>query len=120
MSVIYYSHGLAIKPTPEEKPQPSKGKMIKSHNPSDPNSGFTVTKSSMPMYRMLLMLNGLKMETETNGRLRLTGKAPTCYTLVKREYGLKGNLQKVLDQFEKIVERAKLDHAVNIQAAEVE
>ena len=116
MSVVL-KHWLAITPN---QTTTIKRKMIKAHNPNDPNSGFTVTRSSIPMYRMLHLLMGLRMETKSKGRMRLTSKAPTCYTLVKREFGLKGNRQKVLDQFEVIYEKAKLDHAVNIQAAEVE
>jgi len=39
--------------------------------------------------------------------MRLTRKAPTCYSLIKKEYGLRGNKQKVLDQFLPILEAAR-------------
>jgi len=48
------------------------------------------------LYRMNALRIGL--QAEMNG-LRLTRKAPTCYSIIKSEYGLKGNKAKVLAQF---------------------
>ena len=53
------------------------------------------------LYRMNMLRIGL--ETEMMG-MRLTRKAPTCYSIIKSEYGLKGNKAKVLDQFMVILE----------------
>ena len=54
-------------------------------------------------YRHKLLLSGLKLELKgismTRGR--------TCYSIIKKEFGLKGNRQKVLAQFEKIIEEGK-------------
>ena len=50
-------------------------------------------------YKMKWLLIGLRAEVKGNG-MRLTAKAPTCYSQVKKLFGYKGNKQKVLDQFE--------------------
>jgi hypothetical protein len=50
--------------------------------------------------KMKLLLIGLRLEVKTNGKMRLTNKAPTCYSQVKNLFGLKGNREKVLNQFE--------------------
>jgi hypothetical protein len=39
------------------------------------------------------------LESEIRGGLRLTNKAPTCYTIIKRELGFKGNKVKVYAQY---------------------
>ena len=49
-------------------------------------------------YKTLLI--GLKSEIRG---LRLTNKARTCYSIIKSEFGLKGNKQSVLEQYEKIL-----------------
>jgi hypothetical protein len=58
-------------------------------------------KDEIQKFREITLLNGLRLEVKTG--MRLTSKAPTCYTIIKREYGLKGNKEKVLDQFEKLL-----------------
>ena len=55
-----------------------------------------VGETAVDLYRMQTLARGLRMELRG---MRLTRKAPTCYSIIKREYGLKGNKQKVLDQF---------------------
>ena len=87
--------------------------MIKRNNPNDPNSGFMITKSSIPMYRLILLKS--QLESEIKG-LRWRQSA---YAMIKKEFGLKGSRQKVLDQFLPIFEKAQQDHQV-IQALEVE
>lgn len=61
-------------------------------------------------FRMAALLRGMKSELKTG--MRLTGKAPSCFTIVRREYGLKGSKQKLIDQFEKLVqeENAKMEY----------
>ena len=49
-------------------------------------------------YKTLL----LGLQSEIRG-LRLTNKARTCYSIIKSEFGLKGNKQRVLEQYEKIL-----------------
>ena len=59
-----------------------------------------LTGEQIPVFRLKMLLMGLKSEIRG---MRLTSKAPTCYSIIKREFGLKGNKQKVLDQFEQIL-----------------
>ena len=68
-------------------------------------TSFTVydTPEKIQNYRILTMRKGLVLETRYNGGFRLTAKAPTCYSMVKREFGFKGNRNKVLYQFEKLL-----------------
>jgi hypothetical protein len=39
------------------------------------------------------------LESEIKHKMRLTGKAPSCYTIIKRELGFKGNKRKVYAQY---------------------
>jgi hypothetical protein len=39
------------------------------------------------------------LESEIKHNMRLTNKAPTCYTIIKRELGFKGNKRKVYAQY---------------------
>jgi hypothetical protein len=39
------------------------------------------------------------LEGEIKHKMRLTSKAPTCYTIIKRELGFKGNKVKVYAQY---------------------
>jgi hypothetical protein len=50
-----------------------------------------------------MIYNGLKFEIKTNGKMRLTRNI-SCYALAKREYGLKGNREKVLAALKGILE----------------
>ena len=47
--------------------------------------------------RAFTMLGGLRSEIDLN--MKLTGKAPSCYTLIKRELGFKGNREKVYNLY---------------------
>ena len=62
------------------------------------------TKNSVNLYRMMTLQQGLAMEMKG---MRLTRKAPTCYSIIKREYGLKGNRKRVFDQFSELVRQAE-------------
>ena len=55
-----------------------------------------LTGAQIDTYRAQMILRGLYMEVKHN--MRLTAKAPTCYSLAKKEYGLKGNKIKVYNQ----------------------
>ena len=50
-------------------------------------------------FRLLTLRKGL--EIEIKGMKLYDGGA--CYTIIKREFGFKGNKQKVLTQFNKIL-----------------
>ena len=55
------------------------------------------TPEEIHAYRMKVLLLGLRAEVKG---MRLTSKAPSCYSQIKKEFGFKGNKEKVLDQFE--------------------
>ena len=50
-------------------------------------------------YRAKVLLSGLKLEL-----LGLSRRGPSCYKMVKAEYGLKGSKQKVYDQFKEMLD----------------
>lgn len=60
-------------------------------------------------FRMNALLQGMRTELKTG--MKLT-RGPSCFTRVKQEYGLKGNKQKLIDQFAKLVaeENKKMEY----------
>lgn len=67
------------------------------------NGGYTITgKQGMTLFRLLTMLSGLRLEVRCPG-LRLT-RGVSCYALAKKEFGFKGNKEKVLAQLEAYVQ----------------
>jgi len=58
---------------------------------------------------MNVLLQGMKTELKTG--MKLT-RGPSCFTRVKQEYGLKGNKERLIAQFEKLVaeENQKMDY----------
>ena len=67
---------------------------------------FTLdTPEQIQMARYLTMRSGLKLEIQG---LRLT-RGVSCYKLIKDTFGLKGNKQKVLDQFEDLLREAGVE-----------
>ena len=57
------------------------------------------TPEKIEQYRLLALKWGLKLEIHG-----MTKRGPTCYSIIKKEFGLKGNKRSVLHQFEKILE----------------
>jgi len=55
------------------------------------------TKEQIHAFKMKTLLIGLRAEVKG---MRLTNKGSTCYAQIKKLFGLKGNKEKVLDQFE--------------------
>ena len=55
------------------------------------------TNESTQVFRLLTIRAGLKAEAFG---MRLTSKAPSCLSIVKKEFGFKGNREKVTAQFE--------------------
>jgi hypothetical protein len=51
-------------------------------------------------FRMNALLTGMRSELRSGMRL---SRGPSCFTRVKKWYGLKGNKQKLIEQFEKLV-----------------
>jgi hypothetical protein len=70
-----------------------------------PHSILIQGPDAIAMLRLMYMVKGLLLEARTG--MRLTRKAPSCYSLAKNEFGLKGNKEKVLAQLVEIV-RQKL------------
>ena len=66
------------------------------------------TPEQIQMARYLTMRSGLQLEVKG---MRLT-RGLSCYKMIKDTFGLKGNKQKVLDQFEDLLREA----GVNIWA----
>jgi hypothetical protein len=59
--------------------------------------GMVITGEHVDIYRLITIRHGLKIEAMG---MRLTGKAPSCLSIVKREFGFKGNREKVTAQFD--------------------
>ena len=64
------------------------------------NNGYVVTGDSIPKYRLLMLRQGLKMEMKG---LRISSRGPTAYSIIKKEFGLKGSREGVLTAFESIL-----------------
>jgi hypothetical protein len=60
------------------------------------------TPEQIQMARYLTMRSGLQLEVKG---MRLT-RGLSCYKMIKDTFGLKGNKQKVLDQFEDLLREA--------------
>jgi len=63
------------------------------------NSHFDIPTGPM---RLLTIRMGLRTEIRIPG-MRLTAKAPKCSTILRKEFGLKGNPIKLLNQFEQLL-----------------
>lgn len=48
-------------------------------------------------FRKITLLDALKLEIETG--LRMTNKMPSAYSIIKKEFGFKGNKKFVYQQF---------------------
>jgi hypothetical protein len=64
------------------------------------------TPEGIAMYRMLALKHALHMET-----MGMCRRGQSVYSIVKQEYNLKGNKQKVYEKFCEIVESAKADRS---------
>ena len=63
------------------------------------------------MVRLAILRGALRLEVAGMKRSR----TPTVYAIVKKEFGLKGNKQSVLDQFCMLYEYKKRDYLLGIQ-----
>lgn len=59
------------------------------------------TPKGINHFRQRALLSALKLEMIGLKRSR----RPSAYSIIKKEHGLKGNKQKVCEQFERILER---------------
>ena len=62
------------------------------------------TPEQIDMFRFLSLKSALKLEC-----LGMTRRGQSAYSIVKAEYGLKGNKKSVLKQMEQIIEEVKND-----------
>lgn len=82
-----------------------------------------VGKTSINFYRLVTILSGLRFELRTNG-MRLTSRAPSCFTIVRREFPellAKGDTkEKILEKFAAYVEamRTQVEHIDNTKGAQ--
>ena len=67
------------------------------------NGATVITGEHINTYRLLTLRMGLKAEMRG---MRLT-RGRSCFAIVKEEFGLKGNKQKVFEQFEALLEKLK-------------
>ena len=67
--------------------------------------GTTITGAHIPLYRLMVMASGLKLEIKG---LRFS-RGRTCYALAKSEFGFKGNKAKVLAQLQAHIEAVKAE-----------
>jgi hypothetical protein len=61
-------------------------------------------KDEVMSFRFLTLISGLKLETKG---IRMTRKGPTCYSILKKEYGFKGSREAVLKAAQELVQRSK-------------
>ena len=64
------------------------------------DGGYVITGDSIPAYRLLMLRQALRMETKG---LRVSSHSPTAYSIIKKEFGLKGSKAKVLTAFKTIL-----------------
>jgi len=64
---------------------------------------ITANENPINNVRYLALKSGLKMEII--GLKIAKGSRPTCYSMVKKEFGFKGNKTKVLEQLENWIEK---------------
>jgi len=57
-----------------------------------------LTGDAITMYRQRVLLSTLKLECKGMKR-----NGPSVYSIIKREYNLKGTKQTVLEQFESLI-----------------
>ena len=67
--------------------------------------GTTITGEHIPLYRLMVMAQGLGLEIEG---LRIS-RGRTCYAIAKSEFGFKGNKTKVLAQLQAHIEVVKAE-----------
>lgn len=60
----------------------------------------SITGEHINVYRLMVIRQGLKAEALG---MRLSRRAPSCLSIVKREFGMKGNLASVTVQFEALL-----------------
>jgi len=90
--------------TAPERPQPESGwkhvrRLYGFAGRSDTRSGL-LTGGNIPKARTLILLSGLKLEMKGLNRSR---NLKSCYSIIKDEFNLKGNKEKVYNQFKELL-----------------
>ena len=57
-------------------------------------------KENIDRYRLIVLKHGLKLEL-----LGMQKRKPSCYSVIKEEFNLKGNKQKVYDKFCELIKQ---------------
>lgn len=68
-------------------------------------------KANIQGMRMITLKHGLRAEIRG---MRLT-RGRSCYSIIKAEFGLKGSKQRVLEQFERIIEDFNREHGFGMR-----
>jgi len=64
-----------------------------------------ITGENIPKARKLILLSGLKLEIKGMTRSR---NLKSCYAIIKEEFNLKGNKEKVYNQFKELLTKEGL------------
>ena len=64
------------------------------------------TPDAIEMYRMIALCGALKLEL-----LGMKSRGRSAYSIIKQEYGLRGNRQSVYNQFVAVKNQAKQERA---------
>ncbi|RTK95469.1 MAG: hypothetical protein EKK64_06510 [Neisseriaceae bacterium] len=68
---------------------------------------MVITGEKITLYRMATLKVGLKLECKG-----LKKRGESCFSIIKREWNLKGTKQKVLEEFSAIYEKAKIAQGI--------
>ena len=63
--------------------------------------GVMITGDDIGRYRLVVLKSALKLEIKG---IRMH-RGRTAYSIIKKEFGFKGDRQRVLDQFETMIQR---------------
>ena len=58
-----------------------------------------ITGDQIPAFRLCVIRSGLRFEIKCPG-MRVSRNSPKCSTIVRREFGFKGNPARLLEQLE--------------------
>jgi hypothetical protein len=61
-----------------------------------------ITGAAIPVYRMVTLLKGSELEA-----LGMRRSGPSCLSIIKKEFNLKGSRKKVHIEFEKLIKIEK-------------
>lgn len=63
-----------------------------------PGGGIAMTgPAGVNLYRLTMIKSGMEFEAKTG--MKLTAKAPSCFTIARKELGFKGSKEKIYRSF---------------------